>query len=999
MSNTTHSVEFGETLQDIAQKYYGDPARAAEIADANGLDVDQFLMTGMLLDIPDAESTGFDEIPPTHIVGPFDTLVDISLMYFGMPDMASAIAQLNGLPEDAFLMQGLELKLPVEEGPPPPPPAPEPTDHPGATYTVGPDQSLEDIAQELFGDPSMAVAIAQANNLSVGQFLMQGLVLDIPFELLDSTTIIDASPSQVTIELNVATLPFVKVPLKELIFPGTTSDIHPVSGKWLYALHDGEFAFSVDIVNEGEWWVTRAASPGAECVTDGMLTLSVDGTYEFLLSPVLLSDGAIDRLVKNREQCRWLTYAGDAGKMAVAKEPVLVRDPCEWAEVYADKYREALNPYREWVYNEERAAELFIASTLKSIIESGDDASIADNLEPGQPDTFLDTYNRDEQALREKLEVAAFNIASLVDSEDHRIIEQGFVERGQTGVELLFLHLATVLKDLGECVEGRRLLHVIVNDAESVPNQYLFSESSQLDFSKSRFLYLGGVALLKDLMPAWAASSLRYSDEVAKDMVSMFFEEKANQKPRFVEIEKAWVRLGKNAEVIREARMNPPPSNRQVRQLQQGLHGKKTWRKLFVEWEALDAKFRIPTKAPRGVIASARFLESIEGRLSKIVVPVGALIEVINLTTALNGAITKKGSLKEEEMIGLLGTSMDFTLMLREVLVAMGKIAEKTGMAAFGVVGIISGVCDGYAFWSSIRRASERYDRDQAFGHGVALAGAGCVIGSGLIFVYTGLAATGLEAIALGALGGLIGIIGAVLIGVGTAIAIACTDNAYEQFATHSFLGKAKGNERVPFSWSPHDLPTKEKRKLELEALMCLLANFQLEASRHDFTITPGYVNSDQVFVIYAEKRYYNYDTNHCLFYVNMADGSVFQHGGDRPVDASGVHVERDQHGRVKRFKISVDEASVPYGAPALQHSRVEVWARLNLGNGHSNPPTYLGVSPEGAEGLPWLRGSFPSGVFGTDYSGSSLDSGLHEDVVATGIERWINAVQSGRRG
>ena len=99
----------------------------------------------------------------------------------------------------------------------------------------------------------------------------------------------------------------------------------------LNAIAKGALAFSVEAVSATDWLVTGAASPGSECVDDGHVLLQSGQSYRLFLSPVPLSERALDRLRTNLDECLWSTSVDHPRELQGQNATLLVRDVFQWA--------------------------------------------------------------------------------------------------------------------------------------------------------------------------------------------------------------------------------------------------------------------------------------------------------------------------------------------------------------------------------------------------------------------------------------------------------------------------------------------------------------------------------------------------------------------------------------------------------------------------------------------------------------------------------------------
>jgi N-acetylmuramoyl-L-alanine amidase len=130
------TVKPGETLSDIAMRYYGDAAEAAAIAKANRLMNPDLVFAGMQLQLPPRSGTSNATASATPAGAPTtatatpratapvastrrttvaagETLTSIALREYGSADYAEALAAANGITQPNLIRVGQELTLPA----------------------------------------------------------------------------------------------------------------------------------------------------------------------------------------------------------------------------------------------------------------------------------------------------------------------------------------------------------------------------------------------------------------------------------------------------------------------------------------------------------------------------------------------------------------------------------------------------------------------------------------------------------------------------------------------------------------------------------------------------------------------------------------------------------------------------------------------------------------------------------------------------------------------
>lgn len=109
------TLQPGETLSDIALRYYGDVAEATTIAAANRILNPDLVFAGMMLQLPaaggtDSRASTASARRTTVEVG--DTLSSIALRVYGSADYAQPLAAANGISQPDMIRIGQELLLP-----------------------------------------------------------------------------------------------------------------------------------------------------------------------------------------------------------------------------------------------------------------------------------------------------------------------------------------------------------------------------------------------------------------------------------------------------------------------------------------------------------------------------------------------------------------------------------------------------------------------------------------------------------------------------------------------------------------------------------------------------------------------------------------------------------------------------------------------------------------------------------------------------------------------
>ncbi len=111
-----HTVVRGETLWDIAKAHYGNPFLYTLIAAANNLADPDVIHPGDILIIPPKPAPA--PPPQTYVVKSGDTLWDIAQRFYGNPNKYRLIAAANNLTNPHVITPGQKLAIPGVEPPP-----------------------------------------------------------------------------------------------------------------------------------------------------------------------------------------------------------------------------------------------------------------------------------------------------------------------------------------------------------------------------------------------------------------------------------------------------------------------------------------------------------------------------------------------------------------------------------------------------------------------------------------------------------------------------------------------------------------------------------------------------------------------------------------------------------------------------------------------------------------------------------------------------------------
>ncbi|MEE6136879.1 LysM peptidoglycan-binding domain-containing protein [Mycobacterium sp. 050128] len=202
-----HTVLAGETLSGIARDFYGDASMYPLIAQANQLADPNQIFVGQVLQIPEppAPPTPDPAGPTTYTVVAGDTLWDIAVRFYGDGTMFPLIAQANAIENPNAINPGEILTIPPRPGPGATP-LPGPTTSPGAPpQTILPYASEPfGVYQPLIGWRSQLHQERVAEGMAVRLTRAANLIRDVtettqaqPVPQLGAPQVVDRTDSQV----------------------------------------------------------------------------------------------------------------------------------------------------------------------------------------------------------------------------------------------------------------------------------------------------------------------------------------------------------------------------------------------------------------------------------------------------------------------------------------------------------------------------------------------------------------------------------------------------------------------------------------------------------------------------------------------------------------------------------------------------------------------------------------------------------------------------------
>jgi hypothetical protein len=723
--------------------------------------------------------------------------------------------------------------------------------------------------------------------------------------------------------------PLVRV--RELVYPAVDSE--EIQDKWVYLFQDSKLIISAHV--QGKQWNCQSHSKskierqwksqhGIEIPSS---LLAQGQKWGFFLSPIELTPGALDLLMREKESSLVQVSREDL------KEVILLKDPTRWAaDTSAQWFLPRFKQWQDWLEDAETQARLFIASVLKEMVTHGvvdndNTFSFTNELVEGEPDRFLEKYKQKEMMFRSAAERAAAYLVHCLDAAPFRVVEQACME--QRGVRLSFCYQAwaSVTPALSYVRPGREFLTRLLKKGERFPSRYIFTDRAppnQLAFGEYRYAWQAAMAIFADLVPMVIGLLLKNALSV-EDKVRKYLEQIS------VKTQLKGYRLA----IYNNIQKEKEEKKRSI------LYVKKQRKRKNVDVQNIFRKLKLEAVKAIPDSPQVRLAKHLEKKLhgnfaknfERLSITVTGLIEMINLTLAIGDFYKAQPEEQSKKGVALLGASADMSKFVLETINEMknngeaGRLVRRLLLSLTGVATIISGVVDGIQFMENgVEAALVRNDYAEAVGLHIALAGAAVSVLGGvmtLIGALTGGALFG------GPVGIIFGIVGAVLIVGGTWLATLFKRTPYEDFAAFCWLGKKyQGGKHIFPKWSPSPLPCKSVVD-EARVLVTLLSHFEVQCSSIDrLIIRPGLLYSQSVFEVYGLQTFRGYQSNSFQLRVNLETDEVEQTRGAHLAESSENLITRDEEDRVTSISIPFTLAEP---RPRSRYFSLQVWVRLQV--------------------------------------------------------------------
>lgn len=672
-----------------------------------------------------------------------------------------------------------------------------------------------------------------------------------------------------------------RVGISELGFPGRSSDQRSPVGKWAYIFHVRNRQCVVEaqaLPRPGASasqvhprWSYRVGeitpdslnqSHTDPIVTDSWIefdTRQDDQPQDFwaFLTPVRLSpDGLrflldqIQRHGANEDRLPLTRLRWNNTYTAYGWVP----DPFSWAIDAQDRYHvPSVDNWMGYTQDADRHARVFVATVLKGWIDAGMTGwgnDIRNNLASGQPNRFLDQYQREERRHGHEARQAAAYLCQCLDSPEHRAVELSGMDRGGNDLSCCVQQWGIVSTGLMATRPGQEyLLHLMEQD-DRLPVAYVFSENTPPNapaYGQDRYAWIGARQLIVNTMAAWYELQVNRAtrDAQAPERVRRIIETRLNE---LYPTRRG--RTWRERTIARELRTGAPLGSTTT-PARRGRLMARFWEIAEDAMPNVDPR-EVLRKADETAAAASSRLPDLErksadwsrlenSRLNKFMLAGQGIAEVWNLVSAISAVHAAWNSSESVEVLGVVSMSQrDFQIVGAVGAVAdaaafafdLGRVAGASWAGAgstlakcAGPIAIISGFSEFLSHGTAAHQAYGQHNPTRAVGSATAaIGGLMTAVGGGLALA----AQLGLIGSAAGPVGAIIGIIGGVLIAAGSIIAMLASRTPYEQFAEFCFLGDSPNDDPFDLAFLPVRWPTRNIHE-QVAAALHLLAAFKIE--------------------------------------------------------------------------------------------------------------------------------------------------------------------------
>lgn len=573
----------------------------------------------------------------------------------------------------------------------------------------------------------------------------------------------------------------------------------PIVGKWIYVFIEPTKELYAEVYAEkaDSWHVEyrplkkrKKKLTSFDSRTKGYVVINrkrlKNGEYRVFLSPVRASDDALDQL---KDQLKELEVVLPLGVNSAGIQWANVLDAFHAAEIQHKKYLAEFDKWDGFVNDQKRQGRLFIATTIASWLAGGDKADVADRLKSKSgPANVVKRYEKDEKKKRGASEWAMVAGIHIMDSVRHALIDLSTQQQGKDELAVGLLHWGIVSQSMLCVAPGRVFANKLMQENKALPAAILMGDADHPD------LY-GAYATFKK---AYAAAMTTYLELLAARVRQL----KGSVKAR--DINQKIILYLRKLGIESELRGTYKRIHERLEagdKITKRLKGTKR-SSVIKSYKKLQRKagVAIPDygKDAKVVLGTADRLDAKHLSHENVVQVAQILFDAISLMDSIVDYRDSFPQDKDKKLIAIVGAGGDFYGAAADLAEKMNKGLKFLRITG-GAASLISGIVDMLdAEDKAVRAAMNDKNYAAAAGHGITAVGASMTAIAGGILLVKGISGGAMFG---GPFGAIVGAIGAGLMAIGMLVVAYFSDNDYQQFAEHCYLGKDSSTSITP-DWS-----------------------------------------------------------------------------------------------------------------------------------------------------------------------------------------------------
>ena len=603
------------------------------------------------------------------------------------------------------------------------------------------------------------------------------------------------------------------VPSRQLTFwEGTKPEVdrgQPIVNKWIYLFIESKGELYAEIFAEkfDRWHVEYHPSSSKSVKRFDRRTksrVSIDfnlldrGEYRVFLSPIRANDEAV-RLLKTAVTDLALVKVSGATTDGIPY--AIVHDAFHAAENQHKNFKAAYNKWNDFVSDEIRQSRLFIASAINLWMQDGDKAQVGEHLlDKDEPERILREYRATEQKIREKAEHEMVLLCQILDSIEHQVIDLAAQKQGKKELAVGLLHWGIVSQCMLIMAPGRVFANKLMEEEKAIPTTILLGESLHPDlygtYSTFKKVHAASMSTVLNLLAA-RVKNLRksVSPRLKSEKVLLYL--------RNLKLES---KLQGTYKRVHERLESGERITKRLRGMKRSII-EKSYKKLVRRANTHISDF---SREAQEVIETANRLDLKHSRIENSVSVFNLFADVISFMDAIEEYREAFPDAKQEKLFATVGAGSGLYSAAAELAFNLSKdnVLKAILKANGGLAGFVSGVFDMLdAEDKAVRSVMHDNNYAAAAGHSITAVGASMSAFAGGILLAEGIfSVLVLKGFAVGAVfggpfGTIVGLIGAGLMISGMLVVAYFSENDYQTFVRHCFLGRNRGTIVAPH-WS-----------------------------------------------------------------------------------------------------------------------------------------------------------------------------------------------------